>query len=179
MIRDSKGGWSCVKGNTPDQWVVLQQLKVVGIDCCLVHVGCPPLNYPTRFLFCNPWCWFYPWWDALTLMKFDWVTTNSPTPPYCSEMQSWSYLPTFEFATLSCDCACIKLSNDVCGFPLVVFWLLETVAGTRIAKLHAKACVKLCLFGFLFGSASRLCCCDWPTNMMELLWPNCKMWCKM
>ena len=155
-------------------------MEVVRMDCFLVPVGYSAFEAANKIFLFAIQRWFYPWWDASTLMKFDWVTTNSPTPPYCSEMQSWSYLPTFEFATLSCDCACIKLSNDVCGFPLVVFWLLETVAGTRIAKLHAKACVKLCLFGFLFGSASRLCrCCDWPTNMMELLWPNCKMWWKM
>ena len=75
--------------------------------------------------------WFLPQclavWDALTLMKFDWVTTNCP-PRYRSEMQSWSYPPTFEYAPSGVFTP--KQFNNVCGFPELVLQQFETVIGS-------------------------------------------------
>ena len=75
--------------------------------------------------------WFLPQclavWDALTLMKFDWVTTNCP-PRYRSEMQNWSYPPTFEFAPSGVFTP--RQFNNVCGFPELVLQQFETVIGS-------------------------------------------------
>ena len=100
--------------------------------------------------------WFLPQclavWDALTLMKFDWVTTNCP-PRYRSEMQSWSYPPTFEFAPSGGFT--VRQFNNVCGFPELVLQQFETVIGSgqpgNMQRLSLHKALFVCLLAFLFG----------------------------
>ena len=136
----------------------------------------PSLNQQTRFHFAIQ-LWFYPWWDAPTLMKFDWVTTNCLGPPvillWLDEIFIQAHAQNrvrdsaiVQYSTLTvgtvqkckadlicrhlnlqpspdCACAmCIKLSNHVCGFPLVVFLIVRNRCRHQNCQVTCKGLCK-------------------------------------